>query len=208
MSEPWLERWQEGRTGWHEPAGNQNLQAHWSATSRRVLVPLCGKTPDLLWLEEQDNEVVGIELSAIAARDFFLDNDLPFTIDESRGVTRFTAVDRRISIVCGDYFAFSDASFDALYDRAALIALPRDKRPAYAAHTSALLVPDAFHLLVSLEYDQSLVKGPPYSVLDDEVLTYWPQLQRVGENEDIRNAPPKFRQAGVQSMREIAWVGR
>lgn len=204
MSEPWLERWQEGRTGWHEPAGNRHLQAHWSTTSRRVLVPLCGKTPDLLWLEGQGNEVVGVELSAIAARDFFLDNELPFTVD----ATRYKAVDRHITIVCGDYFAFNDASFDAIYDRAALIALPRDMRPAYAAHTSALLTPDAFHLLVSIEYDQSIVKGPPYSVRGDEVLAYWPQLQLVGENEDIRNAPPKFRQAGVQSMREIAWVNR
>ncbi|MBT8100837.1 MAG: thiopurine S-methyltransferase [Gammaproteobacteria bacterium] len=206
MAEPWLERWQEGRIGWHEPAGNRNLQEHWAATSRHVLVPLCGKTPDLLWLEEQGNAVVGVELSAVAARDFFLDNQLAFSIDDAQAATRYVAVDRKISIVCGDYFEFSDAPFDAIYDRAALIALPRDQRPAYAAHTRSLLTANAYQMLVSLEYDQSLVKGPPYAVFADEVRTYWPQLQRVGETEDIQNAPPKFRQAGVKRMREIVWV--
>lgn len=206
MSQPWLERWQIGRIGWHEPAGNQNLQKHWTARSRRVLVPLCGKTPDMLWLEEQGNEVVGVEVSAIAARDFFLDNELAFSIDDAHGATRYIAVGRRISIVCGDYFDFTDAPFDAIYDRAALIALPRDLRPAYAAHTAALLATNAYHLLISLEYDQSLVKGPPFSVFANEVRRYWPQLRRVGETEDIQNAPPKFAQAGVQSMREIVWV--
>lgn len=206
MSEPWLERWEEGRIGWHESAGNQNLREYWSASARRVLVPLCGKTPDMLWLEEQGNEVVGVELSAIAAGDFFTDNGMTFTKCDTGGLTHFVAGDRRISIVCGDYFAFSAAPFDAIYDRGALIALPRDLRPAYVAHTSSLLASDAYHLLISLEYEQSLVKGPPYAVLADEVSFYWPHLLRAGENEDIQNAPPKFHQAGVQSMREIVWV--
>ena len=70
-NEPWLERWQIGRTGWHEPSGNRNLRAHWSWSGKRVLVPMCGKTPDLLWLEELGNEVVGVELSEIAVVAFF-----------------------------------------------------------------------------------------------------------------------------------------
>jgi thiopurine S-methyltransferase len=206
MSEPWLERWQEGRIGWHEPAGNRNLRDHWTAQSRRVLVPLCGKTPDLLWLEEQGNEVVGVELSDIAARAFFADNGLRHKTHDEGGLTHFVADDRRIRIACGDFFAFTATPFDAIYDRAALIALPRDLRPAYAKHTSSLLAPNTYHLLISLEYEQSLVKGPPYSVPADEVSSYWPQLRSVGENEDLQNAPPKFRQAGLASMREIAWL--
>ena len=48
MNEPWIERWKEGRIGWHEPEGNASLQRHWRGTGLRVIVPLCGKTPDLL----------------------------------------------------------------------------------------------------------------------------------------------------------------
>ena len=64
MNENWIERWETGKTGWHEPDGNENLKAHWQWSGKRVLVPLCGKTPDLLWLESQGNEVVGVEVVA------------------------------------------------------------------------------------------------------------------------------------------------
>ena len=71
MTECWVERWQEGRTGWHEPDGNDSLKKYWRAAGRRVLVPLCGKTPDLAWLARLGNEVVGIELAEIAVETFF-----------------------------------------------------------------------------------------------------------------------------------------
>ena len=70
MNENWIERWETGKTGWHEPDGNQNLKTHWQWTGKRVLVPLCGKTPDLLWLESQGNEVVGVEVSELAVESF------------------------------------------------------------------------------------------------------------------------------------------
>ena len=58
MHEMWLERWQEGRTGWHEDTGNESLMRHWRVTGRRVLVPLCGKTPDMRWLADHGNQVI------------------------------------------------------------------------------------------------------------------------------------------------------
>ena len=80
MSEPWVERWQEGRTGWHEPAGNAGLRKHWRGTGRRVLVPLCGKTSDLRWLADQGNEVIGVELSDLAVKGFFDEQELSYDI--------------------------------------------------------------------------------------------------------------------------------
>jgi len=207
MTEPWLERWQEGRIGWHESDGNRNLRKYWTANTRRVLVPFCGKTPDLLWLEELGNEVVGVELSDLAARDFFIENDVEFDTARHRDMTCFSAVNRNIRIVCGDYLSYSGETFDACYDRGALIALPRDLRVPYAAHTSSLLAAGAYHCLICVEYDQSMLQGPPFAVFDDEVRSYWPDMQRVGDCEDIQNAAPKFREAGVQSMREVVWLG-
>jgi thiopurine S-methyltransferase len=204
MSEPWLERWKEGRIGWHESTGNQSLQRHWHATDRRVLVPLCGKSPDLLWLEEQGNDVLGVELSDIAARAFFEEHDIAFETSGEK-LVRYEAIDRRIEIVCGDYFEYVDETFDACYDRGALIALPRSARPAYAAHTASLLSPNAYQLLISLEYDQDLVAGPPYSIHSDELLSYWPNLQRVSEHDDTDNLPPKFHQAGLDEVLEVVW---
>ena len=122
MNEDWLERWEIGRTGWHEPEGNRNLQEHWTHSGRRVLVPLCGKTPDLLWLEAEGNSVVGVELAEVAVRGFFDDNDLECEAVDG-DLPGWRAVDRDITLYCGDFFDFRDGPFDAHYDRGALVAL-------------------------------------------------------------------------------------
>ena len=204
MTEPWLERWEEGRIGWHEAGGNASLRKHWNVVDKRVLVPLCGKTPDLLWLEEQGNQVVGVELSEIAARAFFDENGIGYTT-RNEGLTAYEGSDRRITIYCGDFFEFDIAGFDACYDRGALIALPPDLRTVYAAHLDSLLTPDASRLLISIDYDDTIATGPPFSVSAEEVLTYWPSLQLVDRYDDIDNGPPKFRNAGLTAMYENVW---
>jgi len=204
MSEAWIERWQEGRTGWHEDEGNTSLKKHWRARGRRVLVPLCGKTRDLVWLADQGNEVIGVELSDLAVRAFFAEQALRF--EEFDGdLPGYRALDKPITIYCGDYFALTSLRCDAHYDRGALIAVLPDLRAAYARHTSALLEPSAEQLVITLEYDQSQVEGPPYSVPPEELLSYWPELIRVDAYDDIENGPPKFREAGLEEMIEVIW---
>ncbi len=204
MHKEWLERWQIGRTGWHEPDGNRNLKRHWRASGRRVLVPMCGKTPDLLWLEGQGNEVVGVELSDLAVKAFFEENAIAYETVEGP-LTEYRAVGRGIAIFCGDYFQFDRSDFDAHYDRGALVALTADLRPKYARHTSSLLTEDAAQLVVTVEYDQSMCAGPPFSIGSDEILGYWPGLERVDSVDDTANAPPKFLDAGLDCMYETIW---
>jgi thiopurine S-methyltransferase len=108
--------------------------------------------------------------------------------------------------VCGDYFNFSRKPFDALYDRASLIALPRKNRPEYIRHTKSLLKSNATQLLITLEYDQSRVDGPPYSVLADEVADYWGNIQRVSAYNALDSTPPKFREAGLTEVIEAVWL--
>ena len=72
--EYWLERWQEGRIGFHRADANPALLLHHQhvfGQTLRVLVPLCGKSLDLEWLVVHGHEVVGIELSELAAQAFF-----------------------------------------------------------------------------------------------------------------------------------------
>ena len=206
MSEPWLERWQEGRIGWHEASGNKSLQKFWTARGRRVLVPLCGKSQDLLWLESQGNDVVGVELSEIAVRDFFEENGIDF---KETGST-FVATDRSITIICGDFFSIDrdDSPFNAHFDRGALAALPSDVRPRYAVHTSSLLTDDAYQLVITLSYKQSAVDGPPFSIPEVEVLSYWPTLECIDRYNDLDNCPPKFRDAGLTEVYELIWRSR
>lgn len=201
MREDWLDRWAEGRIGWHEQQGNAGLKRHWDATGKRVLVPLCGKSPDLLWLADRGNTVVGVELSKIAVESFFAENGLRYR----RGENEWQALDKDITIHCGDFFEFGDRGFDGHYDRGALIALPRDRRPGYVARLNALLARDCYQLIVTLEYDQEAAEGPPFCVPADEVRAYWPDLERLDEREDIAGAPPKFRDAGLSSLTEVVW---
>jgi thiopurine S-methyltransferase len=204
MTEPWLERWAEGRIGWHEAGGNASLHKHWRATGKRVLVPLCGKTPDLLWLEEQGNDVVGVELSDLAVQAFFDENSVDYTTRDGK-LPVYAAIDRRVTIHCGDFFEFDVAGFDACYDRGSLIVMPPDIRPAYANHLDSLLTPDASRLLITVDYDDTIATGPPYSVPADEVLGYWPSLKLIERYDDIENGPPKFRNAGLTEMFESVW---
>lgn len=204
MNEPWLERWEVGRTGWHEPSGNRNLQAHWEWSGKRVLVPMCGKTPDLLWLEEQGNEVVGVELSEIAVLAFFEEHGLEFE-QISGSLPGYRAVDRQVSLYCGDFFSFVDGPFDAHYDRGALVALHPDLRSRYAQHTRSLLGERAIQFVVTVEYDQDVCDGPPYSIGTHEVQAHWPGLRRHVTVDDTENAPPKFLEAGLELMHEVVW---
>jgi thiopurine S-methyltransferase len=204
MNEPWLQRWHEGRIGWHQTSGNASLRQHWQNQDCRVLVPLCGKSPDLLWLADNGNEVIGVELSEVAIRAFFAEHDLSFTQGEDQ-LPFFKAVDKPITIYCGDYFDLRSLQCDAHYDRGALVALPADVRPRYAAQTNRLTSSDARRLVITLDYDQDKVSGPPFSVSDEELLSYWSDLDCVENIDDLPNGPPHFRESGLTTMFEKVW---
>ena len=207
MPEDWLERWAQGRTGWHEASGNAALRRHWRwrRPGGRVLVPLCGKTVDLLWLEALGLEVTGVELSPIAIEAFFRETRLAHDRERQDPFGVYRARGKNIALYCGDYFAFDGGPFDALYDRGSLVAFPESDRPGYVMHTGRLLKPGAFRLLITLDYDQSRVSGPPFSVRPEEVRRFWPGLCCVEARNDIENGPPKFREAGLNEVTERVW---
>ena len=210
MSEPWLERWEQGRIGWHEPDGNANLKKHWPdlPDGSRVVVPFCGKARDLMWLSERCLDVVGIELSVKAIESFFREQDLEFEIDSVGKLPGYRATRRPITIFCGDYLQYESQPFDALFDRGALVALPSEARPRYIEHTKALLKESAYRLIITLEYDQAVADGPPFAVMPDEIRSYWGDLRIVDRHNDIDNCPPKFKAAGLSEVMETAWSTR
>ncbi|MCA8954290.1 MAG: thiopurine S-methyltransferase [Planctomycetes bacterium] len=206
----WIDRWATQNIGFHRSEAHGALARHWPAgggelaAAARVLVPLCGKSLDLLWLAERGFTVVGVELAERAVLDFFAENALAFERRDGP-LPAFVARDLPLTIHQGDYFALELPPCDALYDRAALVALPPGRRPAYAAHTDSLLCAGALRLVVTFEYDQALVAGPPFAVPADEVRGYWPELAEVERYDAGRDAPPKFRAAGAV-VTEVVWV--
>ncbi|MBX3462889.1 MAG: thiopurine S-methyltransferase [Planctomycetes bacterium] len=199
----WLQRWDSGNINFHRRDVHPALLRHWRPRGGSVLVPLCGKSLDLRWLAERGHTVVGVELAERAIRDFFAEQGLTF--DRRDGVLpAFAARELPITLFQGDWFAFRAPPFDALYDRAALVALPPELRAAYAAHGDTLLREGAFRLVVALEYDQTLVPGPPFSVPGHEVRRLWPGLQEIERRSALDDVPPKFRAAGALLV-ETVW---
>ena len=167
----WLERWQTGQIGFHRADANPRLTEHHQRAlgeCLRVLVPLCGKSVDLEWLVVRGHEVVGVELSEAAAKDFFAERGF---MPERQQLGDF--VEYRygeVRILVGDFFAVSPEQigyFDGAYDRAAMIALPEEMRARYVQHLSSLMAPKGRLLLVTLHYDAA--GGPPFDVSPAEV---------------------------------------
>ena len=195
----WHKRWADNQIGFHQGQVNSYLQAHWPSLGlepgSRVLVPLCGKSLDLVWLAGQGYRVLGVELSRRAVEDFFREHGLEAEVQQRGDFEVWRSVD--VELWCGDFFALRAQDIGdcvGLYDRAALIALP--------AHWQGLVV--------TLDYDQSLLPGPPFSVGDAEVrqgFAGW-QLHELEAVEVIQESP-KFVQAGVSSLLERVYrLGR
>ncbi|WP_417694666.1 thiopurine S-methyltransferase [Pseudomonas sp.] len=204
----WHKRWSTNQIGFHLPEVNPYLQRFWPQLGveqgSRVLVPLCGKTLDLLWLAQQGYSVLGVELSEKAAADFFLEHQLEPSVSEEGVFKVFRAAD--IEIRCGDFFALSPEDVSdctALYDRAALIALPGPMRERYAAHLQKIL-PQCVGLLITLDYAQDEMPGPPFSVGDDEVQRLLGEVWQleVLQEQDVLGESWKFLQAGVKRLDE------
>ncbi|NWA81842.1 thiopurine S-methyltransferase [Pseudomonas sp. D2002] len=205
----WQERWARNQIGFHLPEVNPYLQRHWPKLAlvegAKVLVPLCGKSLDLMWLASAGYRVLGVELSEQAVEAFFSEQGLVPRVSQ-RGVFKVYQADQ-IELWCGDFFALgADAVADcaALYDRAALIALPPLMRAQYAGHLNTVLRPGCRGLLITLDYDQTQKAGPPFAVTDEEVRvlleSHW--AAQVLEEQDILGESWKFVQDGVTRLEE------
>ncbi|WP_019605298.1 thiopurine S-methyltransferase [Teredinibacter turnerae] len=168
----WHEKWKKGEIGFHESAVNPALTNHWhalSAAGGRVFVPLCGKSLDLAWLLSQGVHVIGVELSEIAVQELFVSLDMEPAVSDVENFKLYSA--ENIAIWVGDIFNLNKAwlgEITAIYDRAALVALPESMRLEYARKLIELSN-CATQLLVTFEYDQSLHQGPPFSVPESAV---------------------------------------
>lgn len=186
----WHERWQSGQIGFHEADTNPLLLAHFAAlklaAGSRLFLPLCGKTRDIAWLLAQGYRVAGAELSAIAAEQLFSELGARPRISRVGELRCYQA--NNLDIFVGDIFMLTGdllGPVDAVYDRAALVALPPAMRKRYTAHLRAITAA-APQLLICFEYDQSFMDGPPFSVDEDEVRQHYAghfQLSVLAEQE-------------------------
>jgi len=209
----WIERWQRGEIGFHQAAGNELLPAYWSklgvAAGGTVFVPLCGKSVDMAWLAGQGHKVVGVELSPLAVEEFFREQGVDAVVSQVGTFVVHTA--GPISIWCGDIFelpasALSDVT--AVYDRAALVALPPHLQPRYAEMLRSVVPRDAKTLLISLAYPQGQIKGPPFSTPREQVAALFGNHSdiTVCEARERLDQSPNLKERGVTSLEEAVYI--
>ncbi len=191
----WHERWAKHEIGFHMPKPHAALERYWSSLKldrgSRVFVPLAGKSLDLVWLARAGHQVVGIELSSVAVDEFKAEHPGESAID----------------LRCGDFFDLTPDTLgpiDAIFDRASLVALPPAMRRDYAAHITALSKPGTQTLLVTMEYEQSQMKGPPHAVLENEVQSLYgahPDIETL-ERIEVLADYPRMIERGVTALAE------
>lgn len=202
----WQQRWQEKRIGFNQPEVNPLLIRYFSKLDLpvgcRVLVPLCGKSIDMVWLTMQGYDVVGVELVESAIQEFFTEQAISYTIIEdaenpNNKCYQGQLAGQSIELWVADIFTLSATTIghvDAVYDRAALIAMPAKMRPTYAKQVDNISQ-NAAQLLLTLNYDQNDWAGPPFSISDEEVQQYYGAHYNIVELEGERttlNAAPEM----------------
>lgn len=209
----WLDRWKHGDIGFHQNEINPYLCQYWQelhlAHGSEVFVPLCGKSRDMLWLREQKHSVLGVELSAIAVQEFFKENGLLPHHAISGKFDRFDA--NGINILCGDFFDLSKndlAKVSAVYDRASLVALPPEMRRRYVSHLLSILPPTTKILLITFDYPQAEMSGPPFAVSPGEVEALYQEHAeiRLLARLDVLAQNQRFRERGLSQLQESIFL--
>lgn len=203
----WRQRWESNNIAFHKSEANPVLVSYFEALALAkgslVFVPLCGKTLDIAWLLAQGYRVAGAELIEIAIQQLFGELDVTPQILEMGEVKHYSA--ENIDIFVGDIFQVSSemlGSVDAIYDRAALVALPGEVRDRYTAHLRQM-TNRAPQLLVTYEYDQTMMSGPPFSISLEEVQRHYGDRYAVSQLESTE-LPGGFR--GKCAARETVWL--
>lgn len=209
----WLERWRKDEIGFHQHDFNKYMQVFIErlniSPGGHILVPLCGKSLDMLWLLEKGYRVTGIEISRQAVDDFFAENNISYQVAELP--VAFVYTSGELTIYCADFFTVElthSPGIDAVYDRASLIALPPDMRPAYANRLTGLLPEGTRTLLLTFHYPQQQMPGPPFSVTPGEVDRLFGEhydIEMLHSGDCLANHPG-FREKGLTSLVEHVFL--
>ncbi len=205
----WIDRWESNQIGFHQDDFSPYLVKYWSALSvdekSQVFVPMAGKTKDMLWLKNQGHDVLGIELSKMAVDAFFTENEL--TVSQNTVGEHVHYTSDSIQFLCGDFFhltADDTKNIKAVFDRASMVAMPVDLRKKYADHMATLLAPSVEVLLVSMEYPEGEMSGPPFSVSGGDIESIFANnfTVKLLESVDVLSGNPHLKERGLTSMVE------
>lgn len=209
----WHDKWHQQQIGFHQQDINPFLVKYWQKlalpAAAKVFVPLCGKSLDMCFLAEQGHQVIGCELNELAVQQFFSDNQLEMTKTVVGEHQHYQT--EQISLYQGDIFTLPNEltqDVTAFYDRAALIAWPESMRAQYAKQLASLLPSGSLGLLVTLDYPQEALNGPPFAVSPTWVETYLTEYFEIQglDCQDVLADNPRFIKKEVPWLNEAAYL--
>ena len=213
-AEFWHSRWQEKRIGFNQSAVNPLLMSYFKQLNlpagSRIFVPLCGKSIDMAWLAAQGYDVVGVELVETAVQEFFTEQNISPTVHQHADNSAIKYYQGQLSgqtitLWVADIFALSSediGSVNAVYDKAALIALPADMRVQYSAQMYQLSA-NAPQFIITLTYDQSKKAGPPFSISSEQIQQYYGDNYHISE---LASEPTSIGSAPELTVSEHVWL--
>ena len=203
----WQEKWQKREIAFHQAAANPLLVSWFNqlalAPGASVFLPLCGKSLDIHWLLAQGYRVIGAELSEMAVQELFAELGLTPAVSSAGTLQHYQA--DKLQVFVGDIFQLSKNTLGpvaAIYDRAALVALPDAMRQRYAQHL-VTLSQAAPQLVICFEYDQTQLPGPPFSVDSSEMHNLYSKVYSLNclEKLDVQGGLKRKCQAS-----EVGWL--
>ena len=213
----WESRWRNNRTGFHVNGVFPTIVDVWDdhfsdVDLSTVLVPLCGKSHDMLWLKHKEaQKIIGIEAIAQACEEFFEEQDEENVISVEK--KPFTLYEKGIfQLWQGDFFKMRKKLIPNptfVFDRAALVALPPDMRIKYVQKIDELTAgsDSCVKFLHTFEYNQSKMSGPPFAVSEDEVFQLYDKNWHIHQilNRPIIDRLEKYKHRGLKEMAEVVY---
>lgn len=208
-NDDWLKKWETGDTRFHQTKVHPELLKNAERFAEgTILVPLSGKSLDMLFLASRNHKVIGAELSELACRSFFEENDIQYTLQKINDFLIFES--EKITLYCGDFFNLPDkvwSEISGIYDRAALIALPPEIRIRYADFIKQNARKGTQILLITIEYPDQTIQGPPFSVPFAEISESYKQFDIKSLNfygPDDMKSHPTFKEVPVREC--VYWL--
>jgi len=177
----WEQEYSSGETpSWHLTQVNEKLLTHMDelvgstkngqVSNRAILVPLCGKSLDMLHLYQQGHTVVGCDWIESVVIQFFSENNIPCTKSTLENIegSLYKSEDGRLRVYVCDFLLLTtdvvDVKFDSVLDSQSLTYInPRDRKQ-YVRAVRSLLKDEFRYLLVTIEYEPFAHRGRPHSI--------------------------------------------
>jgi thiopurine S-methyltransferase len=233
----WHDRWANGKTGWHKDEVNEFLErnidkilpkveghATTCSNTKRVLVPLCGKTTDMAYLANNPgvSEVVGVDGIQAALTEFMEEHkDLELQPVKDGTVQNFEKLTgKKISLLRGDFFELDSSktgTYDVIFDRASMVAIKPSLRESYVQVIKNVIAPGGKILLITLERqgtdEEAVNKGPPFTIPEKTVRDLYggedcvKSITLLSAEDTFEKDPgQKERYAGVDKLMELVFL--